>query len=226
MTKTFKGNLETDVFGGTVRVNRLSKQDNQKLRDFIADRFYRLQDLECRRIVMGTEFESISGTRRLGGAFDPAGTGTAKGAKTTTCECLLDMIHDPEGDRDWLGSGEVRRRRVELLAACCKWKELKQVTLDELIDAADVYFESHQEVLLGRPVLSGPTSLVMCGTERTPMTPELLLANEKRLEVETWRNKKRAEASRKQHEIHTISDEIAAENAVTQELILSPKAWT
>ena len=114
------------------------------------------------------------------------------------------MIHDPEGDRDWLGSGEVRRRRVVLLAECCEWNELNQMTLDALTAAVHVYFESHQEVLLGRPILYGPTAMVMCGVERTALTPQLLLANEKRLDVETWRDKKRGEARRKQEAFHKV----------------------
>jgi len=227
MTKTFKGTTRnaTTVFGGTVKVAKLSKDDNIKLRNFLADRFFRVQDKECLRLVMGTEFDSISGTRRLRGAFDPAKTGGSN-MSVTTCERLLEMIHDPEGDRDWLGSGEVRRRRVQLMSSCCEWKELKQISLEQLTAAVYLYFESHQEVLLGRPVLHGPTAMVMKGVERTPMTPQLLLANAKRLDVETWRNKKRAEARKKLEAINAIGEEIIAENAVTDELIMSPKAWT
>ena len=43
MTKTFKGKTDTSVFGGTVRRNKLSKDANGKLRDFLADRFFRTQ---------------------------------------------------------------------------------------------------------------------------------------------------------------------------------------
>ena len=57
-----------------------------------------MQDEECKRMVMGTEFESGAGTRRLRGAFDPGSTGGSE-LTVTTCERLLDMIHDPEGDR-------------------------------------------------------------------------------------------------------------------------------
>jgi hypothetical protein len=222
MTKTFKGKTDSSVFGGTVRRNTLSKGDHAHLRNFLADRFFRSQDEHCLRLVMGTVYESASGTRRLRGAFDPGGTGGSD-MTVTTCERLLETIHDPEGDRDWLGSGEVRRRRVELFAACCEWEELKQMTLDQLTAAVHVYFESHQEVLLGRPLLHGPTAMVMCGTERTPHTPQLLLANEKRLDVQTWRDKKRAQAKRKEDEILVISNEVAAETAVIEELVLSPK---
>jgi len=94
MTKTFKGRTNTSVFGGTVRVNRLSKTDYAQIRNFLADRkslllhcaghslawatcsmptltagmcaragFFRVQDKECRRLVMGTELESIAGTK-------------------------------------------------------------------------------------------------------------------------------------------------------------------
>jgi hypothetical protein len=38
MTKTFKGSTNTSVFGGTVRVNRLSKADHAQIRNFLADR--------------------------------------------------------------------------------------------------------------------------------------------------------------------------------------------
>jgi len=39
MTKTFKGTTRnaTTVFGGTVKVAKLSKDDNIKLRNFLAD---------------------------------------------------------------------------------------------------------------------------------------------------------------------------------------------
>eukprot|EP00277_Geminigera_cryophila_P033085 CAMPEP_0173122922 /NCGR_PEP_ID=MMETSP1102-20130122/54550_1 /TAXON_ID=49646 /ORGANISM="Geminigera sp., Strain Caron Lab Isolate" /LENGTH=50 /DNA_ID=CAMNT_0014030573 /DNA_START=212 /DNA_END=361 /DNA_ORIENTATION=+ len=50
--------------------------------------------------------------------------------------------------------------------------------------------------------------MVMKGVERTPMTPQLLLANAKRLDVETWRNKKRAEARKKLEAINAIGEEI------------------
>ena len=87
------------------------------------------------------------------------------------------MLHEPEAGRDWLGSGEVRRRRVQLLSTCLEWQELKQIRLEELSAGVELYFESHQECWLGRPVLHGPTALVMCDKERVPMTPELLGAN-------------------------------------------------
>jgi hypothetical protein len=138
MTKTFKGSTDTSVFGGTVRVARLSKADRAQIRNFLADRespvvaeewqgararalrtyltsgraraprrtvplsvragFFRVQDQECKRMVMGTEFESVAGTRRLRGAFDPGATGGSE-LDVTTCERLLEMIHEPEGDR-------------------------------------------------------------------------------------------------------------------------------
>ena len=225
ISKTFKGDPATAVFGSTYRVTKPTKDMNTKLLNFLADRFFRAQDGECLRLVMGSEFESLSATRRLRGAFDPAATG-GRGVTVMTCERLLEMLHESEADRDWLGSGEVRRRRVQLLAACLEWVELKQITMEEFSSAVELYFESHQEVLLGRPVLHGPTAVVMEGQERTPLTPQLLLANEKRNEVEAWRDSKRAEARRKEEAIAALQAEIEAENGVTDELILSPKAWT
>eukprot|EP00285_Hemiselmis_virescens_P019403 CAMPEP_0173406372 /NCGR_PEP_ID=MMETSP1356-20130122/64464_1 /TAXON_ID=77927 ORGANISM="Hemiselmis virescens, Strain PCC157" /NCGR_SAMPLE_ID=MMETSP1356 /ASSEMBLY_ACC=CAM_ASM_000847 /LENGTH=70 /DNA_ID=CAMNT_0014367355 /DNA_START=153 /DNA_END=362 /DNA_ORIENTATION=+ len=66
----------------------------------------------------------------------------------------------------------------------------------------------------------------MTDKERTPLSPELLLANHKRREVETWRNAKRAEAKIKQTEIARLQGEITSEMAEIEELMVSPKAWT
>ena len=54
MTKTFKGKTDTGVFGGTVRRNKLSKDANGKLRDFLADRFFRTQARPLKKPEKGT----------------------------------------------------------------------------------------------------------------------------------------------------------------------------
>ena len=75
-------------------------------------------------------------------------------------------------------------------------------------------------------MLSGQTSVIMTGEEMCPLTPELLLANHKRKEVENWRNLKRSEAKARMAEISRLEGEIATEMAEIEELMVSPKAWT
>ena len=91
LTKTFKGDAtkENTVFGGTYRVTKPSKDDEIKLRNFLADRFFRAQDGECRRLIMGSEFDSMSATRRLRGAFDPGATGNSEVTVTTCASACL-----------------------------------------------------------------------------------------------------------------------------------------
>uniref|UniRef100_A0A7S0HE90 Uncharacterized protein n=1 Tax=Hanusia phi TaxID=3032 RepID=A0A7S0HE90_9CRYP len=226
LNKTFKGDpADGSVFGGTVKLQKLSEDEKEELDKFFVDRFYRLQDRGSRMIILGCKFESSKGEGRLRTAFEPDGSSSSE-ITTVSIQRVLSLVHDAEGDRDSLGSGEIFRRRVELLAECCGWSELKQMTLKELAQAVELYFESFQEVLLGRPMLEGATAMVMTGSERAPLTPQLLLANHKRKEVESWRNKKRTEARRKQGEIDALAKSIAEEDAVTAELIVSPKAWT
>jgi hypothetical protein len=229
LTATFKGDrtkamTETSVFGGSVRRAKLGRKEKDALRDFIADRFLRTQDDEILRVVMGTRFSNDKRASQLDRAFDPSGKGGSS-LRVVTCEELLGLIHKAD-HRDWLGSREVRRRRINLLADCCRWKELAQVSMDALHSAVDLYFEASQEVLLGRPMLEGGTATVMTGSERTALSPQLLLANERRAEVETWRNTKRAEGKKKQEAIAALQEVIDKENALTEELIVSPKAWT
>ena len=40
------------------------------------------------------------------------------------------------------------------------------------------YQHTHTNAHAGRPILHGPTAMVMCGVERTPMTPQLLLGTQ------------------------------------------------
>lgn len=222
-TKTFNGDRTepSTVFGGTVKLHVPSEEEMSRLRDFFADRFMRVQDDGCLRAVTGTKFKGAGpGQRELDNAL--------KGADitTVTAEDLLQLIHEEDPDVDYLGSGEVLRRRVQLLADCCAWDEITQLSLDQLTDAVELYFESHQEVLLGRPILEGPTAMVMRGTARAALAPELLLANHKRTEVEAWRDNKRNQAKKKSAEISALQADIDAEAALITELIQSPKAWT
>ncbi|KAJ1478128.1 hypothetical protein T484DRAFT_2969230 [Baffinella frigidus] len=202
MTATFKGDrtLGTSTFGGSVRGENLGREEKDALRDFIADRFLRTQDEEILRVIMGCRFANDKRAAQLDQAFDPGGKGGSD-LRVVSCEELLGLVHKADY-RDWLGSREVRRRRVHSLAECCRWKELAQVSMQQLFAAVDLYFEAQQEVLLGRPMLEGHTAMVMVGKEQTSLSPQLLLANERRSEV------------------------IDKENALTEELIVSPKAWT
>jgi hypothetical protein len=77
-------------------------------------------------------------------AFDPKLQGGNQ-VQTVTCEELLEHIHHA-GPDEHLGSGQVGRRRVELLANCFNWTELVQLTLPDVTRAIEDYFDSFQEV--------------------------------------------------------------------------------
>lgn len=77
----------------------MSKEELVALKAFFADRFMRLQDTGCRRIVTGKKFKGADAIG-ITKAFDPSMRGEAQ-ITTVTCQELLEYIHhaDPRVSR-------------------------------------------------------------------------------------------------------------------------------
>ncbi len=69
----------------------MSREDVKALKNFFADRFMRLQDTGCRKVITGKKFKSANALG-LTRAFDPSMKGESQ-ITTVTCEEILEYVH-------------------------------------------------------------------------------------------------------------------------------------